>query len=56
MFNKNARELSELQLWEGLGKIPTVQRDTDVDSDELPRDLKSLLRSSVSCSLSDNLA
>ena len=29
MFNKNARELSELQLWEGLGKIPKVQRDTD---------------------------
>ena len=56
MFNKNARELSELQLWEGLGKIPKVQRDTDVDSDELQRDLKSLLRSSVSCSLSDNLA
>ena len=56
MFNKNARELSELQLWEGLGKIPKVQRDTDVDSDELQRDLKSLLHSSVSCSLSDNLA
>ena len=47
MSNKNARELSELQLWEGLGKIPKVHRDTDVDADELQRDLKSLLRSSA---------
>ena len=30
MFYRNARELSELQLWEGLGRIAKVQRDDDV--------------------------
>ena len=56
MFYRNARELSELQLWEGLGRIAKVQRETDVDADQLQRDLQSLLRWSASRSLSDNFA
>ena len=56
MFYRNARELSELQRWEGLGRIAKVQRDTDVDADQLQRDLQPLLRWSDSRSLSDNLA
>ena len=56
MFNRNARELSKLQLWEGLERIAKVQRDTDVDADQLQRDLQPLLRWSASRSLSDNLA
>ena len=56
MFYRNARELSELQLWEGLGRIAKVQRDNDdVDAVQLQRDLRPLLRWSASCSLSDNL-
>ena len=50
-------ELSELQLWGGLGRIAKVQRDTDDDDAvQLQRDLRPLLRWSASCSLSDNLA
>ena len=55
MFYRNAHELSELQLWEGLGRIAKVQRDTDVDAVQLQRDLQSLLRWSASRSLSNNL-
>ena len=56
MFYRNARHLSELQLWEGLGWIAKVQRDTDdVDAVQLQRDLRPLLRWSASCSLSDDL-
>ena len=56
MFYRNARELSEQQLlWEGLGKIAKVQRDTDVDVDKLQHDLQPLVRWSASRSLSDNL-
>ena len=40
MFYRNARELSELQLWEGLGSTAKVERDTDVDADQLQRDLQ----------------
>ena len=55
MFYRNARDLSELQLWEGLGRIAKVQRDTDgVDAVQLQRDLRPLLRWSASCSFSDN--
>ena len=32
VFYRNVREQSELQLWEGLGRIAKVQRDTDVDA------------------------
>ena len=56
MFYRNAHELSELQLWAGLGRIAKVQRDTDVDAVQLQRDLQSLLRWSASRSLSNNLA
>ena len=56
MFYGNARELSEQQLWDGLGRIAKVQRDTDVDAEKLQRDLQPLLRWSSSRSLSDNLA
>ena len=56
MFYRNARELSELQLWGGLRKIAKVQRDTDVDAVQLQRDLQPLFRWSDSCFLSDNLA
>ena len=56
MFYINACELSELQLLEGLGKIAKVQRDTDVDVNQLQRDLEPLLRWSASRSLSDNLS
>ena len=55
MFYRNARDLSELQLWEGLGRIAEVQRDADVDADQLQRDLQPLLRWSASRSLSNNL-
>ena len=56
MFYRNARELSEVQLWNSLGRIAKVQRDTDyVDTVQLQRDLRPLLRWSASCSLSDNL-
>ena len=55
MFYKNARYLSELQLWEGLGRITKVQRDADVDADQLQRDFQPLLRWSASRSLSNNL-
>ena len=55
-FYRNARELSELQLWGGLRKIAKVQRDTDVDAVQLQRDLQPLFRWSDSCFLSDNLA
>ena len=56
MFYRNVRELSDLQLWEGLGRIAKVQRDTDVDADQLQRNLQPLLRWSASRSLSGNLA
>ena len=57
MFFRNARELSELQPWEGLGRIAKVHRDTKVDdAHQLQRDLEPLLGWSVSRSLSDNLA
>ena len=55
MLYRNARKLSELQLWEGLGRIAQVHRDTDVDADQLQRDLQPLLRWSASRSLSNNL-
>ena len=55
MFYRNARELSELKLWESLGKIAKVQRDTDVDADQQQRDLQPILRWGASCSLSNNL-
>ena len=56
MFYRNARDLSELQLREGLGRIVKVQRDTDdVDAVQTQRDLRPLLRWSASCSVSDNL-
>ena len=57
MFYRNARELSELQLWNSLGRIAKVQRYTDdVDAVQLQYDLRPLLRWSASCPLSDNLA
>ena len=57
MFYRNARELSELQLWNSLGRIANVQRDTDdVDAVQLQRDLRRLLQCSASCSLSAILA
>ena len=55
MFYRNARELSELQLWEGLGRTAKVQRDADVDADQLQRDLQPLLQWSASRSLSNSL-
>ena len=55
MFYRNARDLSELQLWEGLGRIAKVQRDADIDADQLQRDLQPLLRWSTERSLSNNL-
>ena len=55
IFHRNARELSKLQLWRGLGKITKVKRDTDVDADQLQRDLQPLLGWSASRSLFDNL-
>ena len=55
MFYRNASDLSELQLWEGLGRIAKVQRDADVDADQLERDLQLLLRWSASRSFSNNL-
>ena len=55
MFYRNARDLSELQLWEGLGRIAKVQRDADFDADQLQRDLQPLLRWSAERSLSNNL-
>ena len=55
MFYRNARDLSEPQLWEGLGRIPKVQRDADIDADQLQRDLQPLLRWSAERSLSNNL-
>ena len=55
MFYRNARNLSELQLWEGLGRIAKVQRDGDIDTDQLERDLQPLLRWSTERSLSNNL-
>ena len=54
-FYRNARELAELQLLEGLGRIAKTQRDTDFDADQLQRDLKPLVRWSTSPSLSNNL-
>ena len=49
MFYRNARELSDLQLWNSLRRIAKVQRDTDddVDAVQLQRDLRSLLRRGV---------
>ena len=46
MFYRNSRELSEQQLlWEGLGRIAKVQRDTDdVDADKLQHDFQPLVR------------
>ena len=41
--------------WEGRGRIAKVQRDADVDADQLQRDLQPLLRWSASRSLSNNL-
>ena len=41
-FYRNARELSKLQLWEGLGRIAKVHRDTDVDADQLQHDFQQL--------------
>ena len=56
MFYRNARDLSELQLWEeGLGRIAKVQRDADIDADQLQRDLQPLLRWSAERSISNNL-
>ena len=55
MFYRNARDLSELQLWEDLGRIAKVQRDADIDADQLQRDLQPLLRWSASRSLCNNL-
>ena len=55
MFYRNARDSSELQYWEGLGRIAKVQRDADVGADQLQRDLQPLLRWSASRSLSNNL-
>ena len=56
MFYRNACDLSELQLWEGLGRITKIQRDTDdIDAVQLQRDLRPLLRWSASCSFFDNL-
>ena len=55
MFYRNARDLSELQLWEGLERIAKVQRDADIDADQLQRDLQPLLRWSAERSLSNNL-
>ena len=55
MFHRNARDLSELQLWGGLRRIAKVQRDADIDADQLQRDLQPLLRWSASRSLSNNL-
>ena len=55
MFHRNARDSSELLLWEGQGRIAKVQRDADVDADQLQRDLQPLLRWSASRSLSNNL-
>ena len=55
MFYRNARDLSELQFWEGLGRIAKVQRDADIDADQLQRDLQPLLRWSAERSLSNNL-
>ena len=55
MFYRNARDLSELQLWESLGRIAKVQRDADIDADQLQRDLQPLLRWSAERSLSNNL-
>ena len=56
MFYRIARGLSKLQLWEVLGRIAKLQRDTDVDADQLQRDLQPLLFA-VECLsfLSDNL-
>ena len=42
MVYRNARELSQLQLWEGLGRIAKVQRDTDVDADQMQHDFQPL--------------
>ena len=57
MFYRNARDLSELQLWNSLGRIAKVKRDTDdVDAVQLQRDSRPLLRWSASCSLSYNFA
>ena len=55
MFYRNARDLSELQLWECLGRFAKVQRDADIDVDQLQRDLQPLLRWSAERSLSNNL-
>ena len=55
MFYRNARDISELQLWDGLGKIAKVQRGTDIDADKLQRDLQPLLQWSAKRSLSNNL-
>ena len=55
MFYRNARDLSELHLWEGLGRIAKVQRDADIDADQLQRDLQPLLRWNAERSLSNNL-
>ena len=55
MFYRNARDLSELQLWEGIGRIAKVQRDADIDADQLQRDVQPLLRWSAERSLSNNL-
>ena len=56
IFYRNTRELSELQLWEGLGRITKVQRDTKADAVQLQSDLQPLYRLRTSRSLSDNLA
>ena len=56
MFYINALELSELQLWVGLGRIAKVQHDTGADADKLQRDLQPLLRWNASHSLSDSFA
>ena len=54
-YRRNARDLSELQLWEGIGRIAKVQRDADIDADQLQRDVQPLLRWSAERSLSNNL-
>ena len=55
IFYINARDLSELQLWEGVGRIAKVQRDADIHADQLQRDLQPLLRWRAERSLSHNL-
>ena len=56
IFYRNTRELSELELREGLERIAKVQRDTDVDADQPQRALQPPLLWVASPSRSCNLA